>query len=295
MTTPVTAESASPANGVSAGPYQRIYLPPERDGQPWYVNDHCFIQADDGVWHLFGITQSEPGKPQQEKFFAHATSRNLLAAQWNPEPDVIHADPDAGETLVWAPYIIKHDGIYYMFYCAGGSTEVYSLHLATSRDLYKWERHPANPLLKDGYHARDPMVIRVDKKWVMYYTATSTPSGGNHVVVAVTSDDLIHWDNRRVVFTHPITGTYGGPTESPFVVKRNDRYYLFICENPPYNSTAVYVSKDPFFWSPDSLAGRVPSHAAEVVEGPGHHWMVSRAGWGQGGVYLADLYWPDGK
>lgn len=294
---PITLSVGSTPNPteVQAGPYQRIYLPPQREGTPWYINDHCFVQDDQGLWHLFGITQSEPGKPQQEKFFAHATSRDLLAPQWKTETDVMHADSAFGETLVWAPHIIKHDGLYYMFYCAGGSTEVYSLRVATSRDLFTWERHPIGALLQDGYHARDPMVLRIGDQWALYYTATSTPSGGNHIVVAVTSDDLINWSNRRVVFTHPIVGTYGGPTESPFVVPRDGRYYLFICENPPYNSTAVYVSNDPFHWSPNSLCGKVPSHAAEIIAGPNNHWWVSRAGWGQGGVYLADLFWADKK
>ena len=41
-----------------------------------------------------------------------------------------------------------------------------------------WARHPANPLVVDGYEARDPMVLRVGDRWVMYYTATSAPAGG---------------------------------------------------------------------------------------------------------------------
>src|SRR6185369_12599456 len=103
--------------------------------------------------------------------------------------------------------------------CGGGKTgDHFRIQLATSRDLFHWERHPANPMLEDGYDARDPMVLRVADHWVLYYTATSTPTGGHHVVVALTSDDLVHWSNRRVVFTHAKTGTYGGPTESPFVV-----------------------------------------------------------------------------
>jgi len=276
---------------VHAGQYQRIYQPPARADTPWYINDHCFIQGPDGRWHMFGITQSEPAKPQQERFLAHATSDDLLAPQWKTETDVLPID--ASETVIWAPHVVLHDGLYYLFYCGGGSGNLYHINLATSRDLFHWERHPANPLLVDGYDARDPMVLRIGNEWVLYYTATSTPTGGNHIVVAVTSRDLIHWSNRRVVFTHPKQGTYGGPTESPFIVPRGNRYYLFVCENAPYNSTAIYASDDPFSWSIDALVGRVPSHAAEVIAGPDQRWWVSRAGWGQGGLYLAELFWPE--
>ncbi len=44
------------------------------------------------------------------------------------------------------------------------------------------------------------MVLRVEDRWVMYYTATSEPTGGNHVVVATESDDLVHWSGRTIVY-----------------------------------------------------------------------------------------------
>jgi beta-fructofuranosidase len=282
---------SAPPSAVSAGSFQRIYAPPARTGSAWYINDHCFIQGPDGRWHLFGITQAEPAKPQQERFLAHATSRDLNGTQWKTEPDVLPIEGD--ETVIWAPHIVRQEGIYYLFYCGGGRGNLYHINLATSRDLDHWERHAANPLVTDGYDGRDPMVLKLGDEWVLYYTATSTPAGGNHIVAAVTSRDLVHWSKRRVVFTHPSQGTYGGPTESPFVVPHDGRYYLFICENAPYNSTAVYVSSDPFAWTPDALVGRVPAHAAEVIAGPDGRWWVSRAGWGQGGVYLAELFWPE--
>jgi predicted GH43/DUF377 family glycosyl hydrolase len=53
-----------------------------------------------------------------------------------------------------------------------------------------WQRHDRNPMVVDGFDARDPMVLRVGDVWVMYYTGNSEPSGGHHVVYAVTSKDL---------------------------------------------------------------------------------------------------------
>jgi arabinan endo-1,5-alpha-L-arabinosidase len=64
---------------LSAGAFQRIYDPSIGESGPWYINDHCFIQDADGLWHMFGITHAEPADPLDERFFAHATSRELLA------------------------------------------------------------------------------------------------------------------------------------------------------------------------------------------------------------------------
>ena len=74
-------------------------------------------------------------------------------------------------------------------------------------------------MVVDGFEARDPMVLWVDDRWVMYYTATSEPRGGAHVVAATESDDLVHWTGRHIVYRDEMTGTGAGPTESPFVCR----------------------------------------------------------------------------
>ncbi len=60
---------------------------------------------------------------------------------------------------------------------------------------------------------------------------------------------------------------------------------------PDYNGTDVLVSDDPFHWSIENKVGHIDAHAAEVVRDLDGKWYVSRAGWGQGGVYLAPLVW----
>ena len=274
------------------GAFHTIYDPSVGEAGPWYINDHCFVQGEDGLWHVFGITHAEPAEALDEKFLAHATARHLLDTPWQKQPHVLPADPAAGETHVWAPHVIRHGGQYWMYYCGGGAAhDRYRIHLATSDDLWTWRRHPENPMVVDGYDARDPMVLRVGNEWVMYYTGNSEPAGGHHVVYAVTSRDLVRWENRREVFRHPAIGTYGGPTESPFVVRRNGRYYLFVCTNAPYNTSAIYESADPFHWEISQLVGAFPAHAAEAIVLEDGKTYVSRAGWEQGGLYLAELDW----
>jgi len=277
---------------VTSSEFQKIYDPSIGESEKWYINDHCFIQDKDGLWHMFGITHQEPAAPLDEKFLAHATSKNLLTEQWEKQPHILYAQSELGEVHVWAPHIIKHNHLYYMYYCAGDIDHSrYKIHLATSPDLWEWTRHPANPMLVDGFDARDPMIIPHGNEWILYYTANSEPTGGNHIVASVSSKDLIHWDRKQTVFHHPKKGTYGGPTESPFVITRNNKYYLLVCTNEPYNTSALYESSTPDHWDIENCVGEFPAHASEVIQTPDGETYISRAGWGENGLYLAELQW----
>lgn len=278
---------------VYADEFRKIYDPSIGEDSAWYVNDHTLIRGKDG-WHLFGITHTEPEKPLEEILCAHAISEDVLQQAFRKLAYPICAEKCEKEKHFWAPHVISHNGVYYMFYCAGSleGHDKYRIHLATSTDLAVWERHPENPMLIDGYDARDPMVIRVGEEWVMYYTCNSTPEGGAHCVAAVTSTDLVHWGNKRIVFRSDIWGTYGGPCESPFVEKVNGMYFLFIGPyggyQKAYSDTAVYASTDPFHFEGQPV-GRIPAHAAEVIR-VDEKYYITHCGWGQGGVYLAPLH-----
>ena len=282
---------------VIAGEFSRIYNPSIGEEESWYINDHCFIPGADGAWHLFGITHADPANPLDEDNFAHATSEILTRFPWEKHDYALSVVEDPwNEFHLWAPHVIKHDGTYYMYYCCGDEDhDTYKIHLATSEDLWSWERHEKNPMVIDGYAARDPMILKLGNEWIMYYTANSEPTGGNHIVACRTSTDLINWGERKTVFTDPKIGKGGGPTESPFVVQRDDLYYLFIGPRGGYVGTDVFVSKDPFHWDLENKVGHIDSHAAEVIRDRDGKWYVSHCGWGKGGVYLAPLYWNDGK
>jgi beta-fructofuranosidase len=292
------AFAADPASKtlVESGMFKKIYDPSIGESAPWYINDHCFIQDTNGTWHMFGITHPEPADPLNEIHFAQATAKTLLQPPWEKQPFALTAAPEAPwhEVHLWAPCVIFHPDLYYMFSCAGDRDHSkYKTHLATSPHLKTWTRSPNNPMVVDGFDERDPFIFRVKDKWIMYYTATSKLDGGNHIVACVTSDNLLTWTNRRVVYTDPTVGSSGGPTESPFVVQRGNSYYLFIGPRPGYDGTDVFVSKDPFHWDIQDKAGHIPAHAAEVVQNTDGKWYISRAGWGRGGLYLAPLIWKD--
>ena len=272
----------------AAGPFQRVYDPSVGESSPWYINDHTFVRAPGRRWHMFGITHAEPADPLDEDFFDHATAPSLQGP-WTKREPVLHVDPSQGEEHVWAPHVIRHRGRWWMFYSGGDADHArYRMQLATSKDLKTWKRHPANPLFQDGFDARDPMLMRVRGRWVMYYTANERPEGGHHIVAYRTSKDLVNWSQRRVAYTDAAVGTFGGPTESPFVVKRGFDYYLFICCTGSYTGTKVIHSKDPLNFDPEDVVGRIDAHASEVIRDRGR-WWISAAGWGYGGVSLAPL------
>lgn len=291
------AETAEAVVWVEAGEFFNIYNPAD-ERHPWSINDHCFVYGRDGRWHFFGITDERPmdapPSPHAE-YLAYATASTLNQKPWQRESFPIKADPAIGEVHLWAPHIIEHDGLYYMYYCAGDPDHTkYKINLATSKDLRTWQRHPANPMVVDGYDARDPFILRVGDQWVMYYTATETPAGGHHTVEAVTSDDLIRWSNKRRVFTDAGAGTWGGDTESPFVVRRGEYYYLFIGPGDSYVTTKVFRSKDPFQWTQRQQAAVINAHAVEIVRDLNGDWYASHCGLERGGLYLAPLKWNDG-
>ncbi|WP_406691134.1 glycosyl hydrolase family 32 [Saccharopolyspora sp. ID03-671] len=284
--------TASGENSVSAGEFVHVYDPSVGEDEQWYYNDHTLIRDEStGVWHVFAITHAEPANPLDEKHFGHATAPSPRGP-WTKQPFALTADPEAGESHIWAPHVVLVDGVYHLFYAAGTPDHAaYRMHLATSTDLWRWTRSDANPLFTDGFDARDPMVTRVGPLWVLYYTATSTPEGGTHEVAYRVSTDLRNWSGKHVAFEHPRTGDVGGPTESPFVVRRSDGWYLFVCCDSGYRDTRVYRSANPFRFSPDSQVGRIDAHAAEVITEPDGTTAITSAGWGQGGLHLAPLHW----
>ncbi|WP_235946643.1 glycoside hydrolase family protein [Nocardia terrae] len=278
-------------DGVRAGEFRRIYDPSESDRR-WYINDHTVIRGADGRWHLFGITHPEPADPFDETEFAHATAEDLHGP-WVRHPPVLRADLDRGETHLWAPFVVHDDGRYFMFYDGGGTDRTATgMGLAVSSDLFHWTRHPDGPVFRDGYDARDPMVLRVRGLWVMYYCATSTPAGGNHVVAYRTSPDLLNWSERRIAYADPATGTGAGNTESPFVFRHGGSWYLLIGPRPDYVGTEIFRSISPFHFDTSDRVGHIPAHAAEVITHDDALW-ITHAGWGQGGVALARLTFPD--
>jgi len=284
--------AAVTAHVPSVGKFTHIFDQSVGEKETWYVNDHCLIQGADG-WHLYGITHPQPANPMNERNFAHGTSPTLLQRPWQKQPFALSFDPEKGENHLWAPHVIRRGDTYYMFYCAGSrvSNYHYRINLATSKDLRTWTRAKENPIFEDFYDARDPMVLEVDGTYYMYYTANLDKERNHHVVNVRTSRDLKNWSPAKVALVHPERGTFGGPTESPFVVRYGDHFYLFVGPDGGYHATKVYRSPNPYAWSHADQIYGFPSHAAEVVQDADGKYYATDSGWDLNGVFLAPLTW----
>ena len=279
-----------------AGDWRALFAP-SRFGH--YVNDHCIVRGRDGSWHLFGITSHATGDfAEQERYFVHAGT-----------PDLAQPMAELGKVCdngvrAWAPCVIEHDGRYYMYY--GPSPTRF----ATSDELGHWMENEIcleqAPL--DAAH-RDHHVLDVSPgRWLMYTTGIHRRRG---VISVFESTDLVRWRFVRYALVTagnaPLNPPWGA-TESPFVVPRDGRYYLFVtytdCKPENYHNTLVFCSSDPTDFGEYTLdneaevvVAKLHAHAPEVLCDDAGQWHITTCGWRglhtpiEGAVAIAPLTW----
>lgn len=281
---PTSCDTGLRCTPVLTGEYQLVYKP----SSTRYLNDHTIIKGPDARWHVIGITDTSLGNPQAEKTFLHA-SATALEGPWTEEPDALTAAGD--EVTIWAPHIVALGPAQFaMFYFPNNPRKL--IYRADSTDLFTWKR---SPLSVPG--GRDPFVLKRKNEWLMYSVGVS-PEGRGRIIVA-RSRDLETWTETETVIEDPVPSFTWGNLESPFVVQKGERFYLFLTrtsESPAdYTRTVVFTSANPlrFDWSPLT---DLHSHAGEVVD-DGDKNYLSSGGWtaniGEAarGLSLAPLNW----
>ena len=304
---------------VQFGDFEEVLSIPGR-----YLNDHCLIR-EDNYWHLFGIVGSIGSSQNysgiKEISFVHASSRDLL--DWKLHPDVIEVTGKWPETSqVWAPYVIKHNGLFYMLYTAVDDISTQRISLATSKDLLKWERYVGNPVIvpslywarwpgfdqrKDrGGSCRDPHILRLeDGPFIAYWVGAMRKRYGEHVrcVAASISEDLVHWQEIGPVFMrerwdiHPTDSI-----ESPCVIFKDGLYWLFY----RYGWwTHVVSSNSPYDFRNYESVRLGYCHASEVLYWDGNWWITHCSGDPKDymyrktnrtrGLFIGRLNWPKGE
>ena len=198
--------------------------------------DHSFVEKD-GVMHVFYI-RGHVGYEWDTRFadtFGHATSTDLV--HWDIHPPCLTATrggPD--DYQVWAPGVTEKDGVYYMYYTGVNIQVAQTICLATSRDLFTWEKYEGNPVVLPGEwgawrvdawsDCRDSMVFLDDDgtAYMYYCTARKTPAGGMEPALGIASSrDMINWRDEGA-YAFDICDV---ALESPFVLKKDGKYYLF--------------------------------------------------------------------
>ena len=264
--------------------FRKVYFPGPN------INDHSFLRAG-GRWHLFHIWLCQ-GK---DNVIGHATSDDLL--KWKAEADILPKEPQPSWESARggnAPYVFACDDAYYLYYSRYDRRQ--HIGLATSRDLFNWRKRPDNPIFHPArswcpwgstdsgqyrpHCCRDPHVMRIGDKFVLYYVAMTRELLISAVAHAV-SDDLVRWEDRGPVATMPVTSEGTRMCESPCVVCSEKRWLLFFTHGP---GTHYAVSDSPFEFH--DIQFLIPSHASEVFEWDGR-WYISHCG--HGGLGLAGI------
>ncbi len=198
--------------------------------------DHTFIQKD-GALHIFynrgyiGFDWAE--KPHDT--FGHAWTDDLVNWHYG-QPAVSATDDYYQQNQIWAPAVLKHSDLYYMFYTGVNRYIAQSTCGAVSEDLYTWKQMDNNPIYTPGKwcpwdtehwsNCRDVFVLSDDDgTFYMYFcTERYTDDGKTEPANGILqSYDLINWE-EVCTFKMP---SCNHMAESPFVIKKDGIYYFF--------------------------------------------------------------------
>jgi hypothetical protein len=241
-------------------------------------------QAADGTWQLWScIRHTKCGG--NTRLFYRWEGTSLTDPDWKPMGVAMEADTTFGETKggLQAPYVIKLDDTYYMFYGDWGN-----ICLASSKDGKNFTRvlnNEGTPALFSGPYGntRDPMVIANDDLLYCYYMGHTRDSEPNSAIFCRSSADLHHWSSPVMVSgggsPADMDNWYGGDAECPFVVKKDGLFYLF--RNQRYgenNLNTQYCSPDLMNFGVDDdscLIGTLPVAAPEIIYARGEYYMAA--------------------
>lgn len=290
----MAAEKGTPAPTIIPR-WRRIIHYPDN-----HLNDFCIFRDRDGVWHGIGIIGT--GTWDSERSLFHSSSPSLSEPFESQEPLFVENPPDGLAPQKHAPFVVERNGVYHLYYRRPPGT----IMLVRTGDPWRWEG--LGDLVFKERDARDVCILEHEGQFLMYYCQSCLPTGGSaqvdgalHACVMVrTSSDLIEWSDARIAHhDEPATHSF---LESPFVIKRPEGFYLFICHRRiGRRITVVVFSRDPFHFPPGRdrwLTILAPAHAAEIVEDEDMLYLAAVSGptelgcpEGGGWVETAQLGW----
>ena len=163
-----------------------------------------------------------------------------------------------------------------MYYTGVNFEIAQTICMATSTDLQSWERWPDDPVFVPGTwfdwredrwsDCRDPMVFLDDDGQYYLYVCTrwKDEAGQLHAAIGVASSrDRIHWEEAGIIRLPGCTEC----AESPFVMKRQGRYYLFYTNCG--KGSAYAVSDNPISgWREKGLLLGAEDHSGDNAHVP---------------------------
>lgn len=189
------------------------------------------------------LEEGTPFYPGHEIYFGHASTPDFF--EWEVhDPVMVVRENSWEEAHVWAPVILPDKGRFVMAYTGLNRYLSQNIGLASSTDLFNWERWPSNPISpcknakwadwteKDICSCRDPDLFRYDGRVWMSYTA-NTKEGASCLALCSTAD-WKKWKDHGPIIVGPTSGyepklTGGhaqGSFESANLSLRNGRWIL---------------------------------------------------------------------
>jgi hypothetical protein len=264
------------------------------NGDAQQVVDFAVWQARDRSYQLWSCIRHTKA-PGETRLFHGWEGRTFDERNWSPLGIVQMSSRDAGEREghIQAPYVVAHDSLFWMFYSSGGH-----IYLQTSADGKRFSRRPLSNtqswLFGAGYDVRDrdPMIIRANDRWYIYYTGAPDQKGA---VYARTSSDLVRWSEPTLVAAGGSSGTGRLSAECPHVVARKGAYYLFRTQQYGADAqTMVYRSSDPLIFGinedDEYLVTRLPIAAPEILQVGGREYIAYLES-SLKGIRVAPLNW----
>lgn len=207
------------------------------------------VARRDGQYHFFYIErrlqEGTPFYPGHEIYFGHASTADFV--HWRVHDPVMLVRPGTWEEAhVWAPCVLRRGQEYVMAYTGVNRHLSQNIGLATSTDLFQWNRWDTNPIspCKDKPWAhwredaisscRDPSLLEHDGRYWMIYTA-NTRQGASCIAMAGTPD-FRQWQDYGPICVGPATGYEArlegghpqGSLESANLLHRQGKWYLLV-------------------------------------------------------------------
>lgn len=286
---------------ISGTPTCNATAPPTQINVTLPIADHAWVRDNNGTYHLFFQDNVEPWSiiHYTTEDFQTMTLVGTALTRGNGSQDF---DRDG----MWAPNIMRKDGVYYMFYSGvtgpgSNPTAEQRIGVATSTDLTTWTKLPSNRCTgttgdgciydcqaswtawsRGGQYdrqCRDPMVIfdPVEGNWKLFATARAL-SDSNQIVTVAYSSNFSQWYPAGY-----IEASRGSIAENPFVTQFNSRYYLFFTN---YNSGGIKYATSPALttdingsanWVLQAALGETNMNAPEISVLNTDTWMLSES------------------
>jgi hypothetical protein len=231
---------------------------------PGFRSKEFTFVRNDGWFHIFYIRENLIVGAPTERSLGHAMSRDLYT--WTEQDSILPVIEGTFEgTQIWAPHLVRANGLWHLFYPAMRHDPAQGYHLAqtmtvaTSPDLFTWTRRET-PLFDNsifpwawhdttvnlGMDCRDPYVHwdPVRGEWLMYVSTRPAFDHAAMVIGIAGSSDLEHWQDRGYVGLTLPGSSFSDVAESPLILQRDAAPLLFMWTTNAGQSLTYATSND---------------------------------------------------